>query len=93
MRYVVCYDIASNYRRLHVARCLDGYGDRRQKSVFEAVLNASLFEACLEALTRLIEPSEDSVVAYSLCASCEGRGAQLGLAKGREIGNETVFIV
>lgn len=93
MRYVFCYDITSNDRRRRAAICLEGYGDRRQKSVFEAILDVGLFENCVDELNRVIEPSKDSVIAYPLCANCEGKRVKLGVAEGQEIGNEAVFIV
>ncbi len=91
-RVVVCYDIASDQRRRKVAECLEAYGDRVQESVFEAVLDARLLDRCISELAGLIEPGEDSVAAYALCAGCEGRRVNLGLAEGRNIGGEKVFI-
>ena len=93
MRYVVCYDIASDDRRRRLAECLDGYGDRVQESVFELVLDTKLFEKCIADLDHLLEVDEDSVVAYALCKGCEDRSVRLGLGRKRSIGNEKVFIV
>lgn len=33
--YLICYDIEDDGRRRRVARCLEGYGERVQESVFE----------------------------------------------------------
>lgn len=93
MRYVICYDISSNDRRRRVSECLDGYGDRIQRSVFEAVLDAKLLKACLSELADLIDSDEDSIAAYALCASCDDRRVYRGSAEGRNIGDEEVYIV
>lgn len=93
MRYVICYDISSADRRRRVSECLDGYGDRIQKSVFEAVLDAALFNSCLSELAKLIDPTEDSIAAYALCAACDDRRVYHGSAEGRDIGAEKVYIV
>jgi CRISPR-associated protein Cas2 len=39
MKYVVAYDIADDGRRNRVARFLEGWGRRVQKSVFECELS------------------------------------------------------
>ena len=94
MRYVVCYDIRDNARRRHVSRCLDGFGDRLQGSVFELVVDRALFDRCFNQLAQLIDHDEDSIAAYALCESCAGRRAYLGVAQEQEpIGEERVFIV
>lgn len=94
LRYVVCYDIPDDKRRIKVARCLDGYGDRVQFSVFEALLDQRLVEKLVAKLRDLIDETEDSVRIYALCAACAGKFRQLGVMEsGPKIGEETVFIV
>ncbi len=93
MRYVICYDIPCDKRRRRIADCLEGYGDRIQGSVFEAVLDTDLFDICMEELDDLQKPTEDSIVAYRLCAACEKEIIRLGLAKGLDIGNEEMYFV
>ena len=93
MRYVICYDISSSRRRRRVADCLDGYGDRIQESVFEAILDTRLFDRCISEIAGLIDPVEDSVAAYALCGTCDATRVYLGLAEQSDIGGESVFIV
>lgn len=94
LRYVVCYDIPDDKRRIKIARCLDGYGDRIQFSVFEALLDQALVEKLVARLQSLIDETEDSVRIYALCATCASKSRQLGLVEfGPKIGEETVFIV
>lgn len=92
MRYIICYDICSERRRRRVSACLDGYGDRIQKSVFEAVLDTDLFALCMSELAELVDPVEDSLAAYAVCGACDDRRVYLGVAEGCDIGAETVFI-
>jgi CRISPR-associated protein Cas2 len=70
MRYLVCYDIPSDRRRLRVARALEAYGFRVQYSVFECELNRALLQEVNHRLGRLIEHASDSVRIYPLCTSC-----------------------
>lgn len=94
LRYVICYDIPDDKRRIRVAKCLDGYGDRMQFSVFEAVLDQALIERLMGKLGNLIDPAEDSVKVYALCSNCARKTRKLGVAEAEpEVGEETVFIV
>ncbi len=93
-RFIVCYDVVSNQRRRKVAECLDAYGDRVQHSVFEMSVERVLFDKCLSELSGLIDPNEDSVAVYQLCALCEKGRRYLGVDdKAARIGEEDVFIV
>ena len=92
-RYVVCYDIADEKRRRRAAECLEGYGDRVQESVFEAVLAAALFDKCMTELTAIVDVREDRVAAYALCAACDGRRRYLGIVREQDVGTEESFIV
>jgi len=94
LRYLVCYDIPDTPRRTRIARCLDDYGGRVQYSVFEMVLDHRLFDNLVAVLTTLVEPSQDRVIIYPICAACQKKAVFLGLAE-LEIrpGDEIVFIV
>ena len=61
--------------RRHVSRCLNGFGDRLQGSVFELVVDRALFDRCFNQLAQLIDHDEFSIAAYALCESCAGRRA------------------
>jgi len=92
-RYVVCYDVPDDKRRTRLAKCLDGYGDRVQYSVFEAVLDGLLFDNLLKDVNSLIDPAEDTVFIYPLCAACAKKRASLGRTPEVFPGDEEVFIV
>ena len=93
-RYVICYDVPNDRRRGQLAKRLDGYGDRVQYSVFDAVLDRALFDRLTGDIKQTIDPTEDRVTVYALCGSCEKRRVRLGIDAGKELpGEEPVFIV
>jgi CRISPR-associated protein Cas2 len=91
-RYVICYDITDQKRRARLSKCLDGYGDRVQFSVFEAVLDKPLFDHLQQDAGEIIDPVVDRIFIFPLCAGCAKRALRLG--KPTEVpGEETVFVV
>ena len=52
-RYLVAYDISDNRERYQVDKLLQGFGFRRQKSVFECRLTLSMLGRLRGALTEL----------------------------------------
>lgn len=77
---VVCYDIADRRRRYRVARLLEGFGDRVQKSVFECRLDRERESSLRRELNALIKPAEDKLRFYCLC----GKDRALVLAFDRK---------
>ncbi|MBF0136968.1 MAG: CRISPR-associated endonuclease Cas2 [Magnetococcus sp. DMHC-1] len=92
LRYVVCYDIANDRRRRRLSICLDGFGDRVQESVFEAVLDHALFDKMVLEMLTIISTDQDSVLIYPLCATCAGKVHRIGVP-GPVPGVEEVFVV
>jgi CRISPR-associated protein Cas2 len=70
MFYVISYDIPDDKRRTKAAHLLEGYGERVQKSVFEAHLDERGYADLRKRLARLIKAEEDNVRFYRLCAEC-----------------------
>ena len=83
--YLVCYDIPDTPRRTRIARCLDDYGGRVWYSVFEMVLDRRLFDDLVSGLATLVEPSQDRVIIYPICAACQKKAVFLGLAESRPV--------
>lgn len=93
MRWVVAYDIPDDRRRLKVATLLQGFGDRVQHSVFEAVLEGR-DRAALEAeLKKILFPEEDRLRMYPLCNSCANAVTDLGLVLETPFAEPDVIIV
>lgn len=53
-----------------VARVMERYGTRAQKSVFECWLDAAHLRRMLEAARAEMHPSQDSLRLYRLCQNC-----------------------
>lgn len=85
---LVIYDISDNKRRLALAKKLEKYGFRVQKSAFEAVLTKKLYRAMIQDIQCVIE-SEDDIRIYRLQGS--GEVTCLGTATMRV--EEEVIIV
>jgi CRISPR-associated protein Cas2 len=71
MEYLVAYDIVTDTRagetRLRkVAKLMEGFGQRVQKSVFECVLNPAQLEQLKHRLVHILHPRDDSVRIYRL---------------------------
>lgn len=75
--YIVSYDIPDDATRRKVATLLEGFGERRQYSVFECHLKDAQFASLWERLAGLIGEG-DSVLCYPLCKTCRGRIRALG---------------
>lgn len=81
MRYVISYDIEDDGKRTRLANILLDYGDRVQKSVFEAELTPAALDELLAKATRELE-QEDNLRVYPLCGFCEGRIRNFGRPAG-----------
>jgi CRISPR-associated protein Cas2 len=78
MFYAISYDIREDRRRLKVAKILKDFGERVQLSVFEARLETGDLERLKRRLAQQVNPEEDSVRFYPLCAACVPRVEVLG---------------
>jgi len=84
MRYLICYDISDNRRRNRLAKFLLDYGQRAQYSVFECDLTKKALDTVIVGIVECINPDEDSVRVYSLCAGCAGVIQAFGPQRLRE---------
>jgi len=73
MFVIICYDIGNDRNRGKVSKFLLDYGRRVQKSVFEADLDEGRLLKIQAEITKLIDPTSDSVRYYYLCARCRPR--------------------
>ena len=67
---VIAYDIEDDRTRARLAKTLEGFGYRVQKSVFEAILTPAQYQQMKEAVLKVIDPAEDAVRYYTLCNFC-----------------------
>ncbi|AEF81180.1 CRISPR-associated endonuclease Cas2 [Leadbettera azotonutricia] len=82
MTYLFAYDISDCHRRNLVAKKLEQFGFRIQRSIFQCDVSPSVAEDIKLALRRYINEKEDSLLIYPLCADC--------LEKACIIGNRTL---
>lgn len=88
--YIVAYDIPNDRRRTRVHKTLCGFGQWTQYSLFECHLTDKELIALHGKLDPLLEPDEDSVRFYPLCAACLGKVETVGSRKPQE---QSVYIV
>lgn len=88
--YVISYDIVDDRKRQKAAEALKDYGQRVQKSVYEARLDAKTLAALLERLRKIIDKDTDNVLVYVLCEACVKQKRCIGL---KIIGEEGDFRV
>ena len=63
---IIIYDITDNKRRNRMAKFLEGYGIRVQKSAFEARLTKRRYIAMLRRAEKIIDDETDSLRTYLL---------------------------
>lgn len=77
--YIISYDISDDKRRNKIAKELEGYGERKQYSVFECDISASDHAKLWKQLGKLVDHNSDSILSYLLCKSCVNKSKQLGI--------------
>lgn len=97
MRALITYDVAvpdaHGRRRLRrVAKLMERYGVRVQKSVFECLLDARRLEKLRLELEDLIQHSQDSILIYRLGECCAHRTLRLGVAPDDRLVPETFVL-
>jgi CRISPR-associated protein Cas2 len=75
---LVAYDIAQARRLQRVAKLMERYGVRVQKSVFECRLTEARRKEMTERLVGVLEPGEDQVRIYSVPPEVLAGQRQLG---------------
>lgn len=76
--YLLAYDIASERRRVKIARLMESVGARVQGSVFEAYLTPADLAVLLRRVHRVLKPQEDSLRVYYICEACLPKARTFG---------------
>ncbi len=79
MHIIIAYDIPNDRRRSRLAKALEGFGIRVQKSVFEAEMPDQRIDALYRAIHSEIDPEEDSIRLWRLCKRCQATVEVIGL--------------
>lgn len=91
MFVVVSYDVVEDRRRTKVAKFMEDYGRRVQKSVFDCVLDEDKLQRLKGLLGKLIDHETDSVRFYRICRSCRTGIEVMGRGTVRD--DEDVIVV
>jgi CRISPR-associated protein Cas2 len=70
LTHVIAYDISDDWRRARVSAILQAYGDRVQRSVFIATVEADMLREARDRISQIINPQTDSVYIFRQCAPC-----------------------
>ncbi|GAB6887035.1 CRISPR-associated endonuclease Cas2 [Desulfothermus okinawensis JCM 13304] len=70
MRYLVIYDISDEKRLLKVAKTMEDFGKRVQKSKFEMELTKKELKKLQARIASIIDPETDGVKYIPLCKKC-----------------------
>ncbi|MEK6320469.1 MAG: CRISPR-associated endonuclease Cas2 [Acidobacteriota bacterium] len=73
MFILIAYDIADNRRLKQVAKLMEAYGERVQRSVFECIIDEPQLQILMHKVKYLMKRKEDKVQLYHLCEACEHR--------------------
>ena len=86
---LIIYDIIDNRRRNKLAKKLEGFGFRVQKSAFEALIKDKQYEELKAILPQMIDKDEDSIRIYKF----RGYGEVSLFGINSKIQNEDVIII
>jgi len=75
---VVAYDISDDRTRNQIAKVLEGFGYRVQKSVFECLLTEKEYDMLKRRLNPFLKAPEDRIYFYTLCNACVKKIERLG---------------
>ncbi len=91
MTYIFCYDIAHPKRLNKIAKILEDFGIRIQKSIFQCEMRKDAMEQLERRIAAIVNKRKDSFFIYPLCEDCGRRSLKDG--KGRLINLETFQIL
>ncbi|MGI6681139.1 MAG: CRISPR-associated endonuclease Cas2 [Bdellovibrionota bacterium] len=81
MIVLVCYDIANPGRLRRIAKVMEDFGKRVQRSIFEVSLSPKSFLAMTKRIKKEIEPDLDGVKLFPLCGECSKKNDIIGLGE------------
>ena len=76
--WIVCYDITNEKRLRKIATCMKGFGEKKQKSVFECWLDDALLKEMFQEVQKHLQQPPDSFRCYQICDKCQAISRQKG---------------
>ena len=89
MFILIAYDISDDRRLKQIAKLMEAYGERVQRSVFECVIDEHQLRILMHKVKHLMKLKEDKVQFYNLCDACEHR---ISSASQVSFASEPVYI-
>jgi len=93
MHILVCYDVVGNRRRTRLAKALERYLTRVQKSVFQGTIDDKKLPRLKEIIDKEIDTDKDTVRIYSLCSRCCKEVQEIGARCPVDLDDREVEIV
>lgn len=78
MLYLICYDISNPKRLQRVAKALEDFGLRIQKSFFQCEMSQEMLDKLVKRVLKEIYVSEDRFFIYPMCESCSNKAIKDG---------------
>ena len=91
--YLICYDISDEKRLSKIAKVMEGFGVRVLYSVFECWISSKDFERMKLKVEKLMDPEEDKVRYYKLCANCREFVEHIGYGKDKRAVTEEEVVI
>jgi len=88
---IIAYDIADPKRLREVAKTMEDYGLRVQKSIFETTITDSRFAEMKSRIEDIIDATCDGVKYFPVCEKCAGTLEIIG--QGRFIDPDEEFYI
>lgn len=85
MMYFISYDIADPKRLKAVAKMLENYGLRIQKSFFQCEVSEKIKKNLVGDLLSIINENEDSLIVTPICSKCLNQVIPMGLGEFFEV--------
>lgn len=85
---LIIYDIVENSKRVRLAKFLQGYGFRVQKSAFEAMISIPLYRKLVREIRQFVA-KEDSIRIYKII----GEGQVTVIGKDDKMNNKDCIII
>lgn len=93
--FLIVYDIRDNKRLVKVSKCIQSYGWRIQKSIFETKATEKTILQLKIQLEKIVEKDEDFVLFFEICEKDWEKRQILGkINKNQEIiDNDENFVI
>lgn len=85
---LIIYDIINDKQRVKLAKYLQGFGFRIQKSAFEAMISRKKYPKLLNGISEYVT-KEDSVKVYKII----GKGQVTSFGKNTNIDDEEIILI